>query len=256
MLSNGSRGALLSAGAGLMYRFTLGATSTVTLSTTGATSSTDTFATLLNSACQTIETDDDGGGGRDFRIARTLTAGTYYLQVRGFDVNDAGNFTLNAQGIVGSFPPGDIDCDGIPDSVEPTVGTNVFFPDNDVFNNNRLFVMQTYRDFLLREGDIGGINFWTNVLNSLDPDAGRIEMVTFFLDSPEFVSQINTRFPGLDLAEATVTALYVGMLARDPDLGGRDFWANAFRVGVPRQELILLFIASQEYFNRFLAGCP
>ncbi len=145
----------------------------------------------------------------------------------------------------------DLDGDDIPNRVELEEERDPAQKDNDVFEDDRLFVMQTYRDFLTREGDPEGVEFWTDVLGRLG-EQGRIDMVTFFLDSEEFITQVETRFPGLTLAEATVTALYLGMLVRDPDQGGLEFWVDNFEQGVPRQELILLFIASVEYYNRFL----
>lgn len=145
----------------------------------------------------------------------------------------------------------DSDNDGIPDAVEEREGTNPGVKDNDVFSNNRLFVMQTYRDFLQREGDASGIEFWTETLNTAG-NQGRISLITSFLDSPEFINQISTRFPNLSPAQATVTALYVGMLARDPDANGLNHWTSAFESGTPHEELVLLFIGSPEYYSRFL----
>ncbi|MGF1525640.1 MAG: S8 family serine peptidase [Candidatus Competibacterales bacterium] len=144
----------------------------------------------------------------------------------------------------------DGDCDGIPDIVEIQQGTDVAVKDNHVFADDRLFVMQTYRDFLGREGDAAGIAFWTAALE--DGLAPPTDLVTLFLDSPEFTDQIDQRFPGQTPAQETVTALYVGMLARDPEPAGLDFWAAAFGDGVPRQALIQAFMESQEYHNRFL----
>lgn len=145
----------------------------------------------------------------------------------------------------------DFDLDDIPNGVEVKEGTNPYQKDNDVFNNNRLFVMQTYRDFLVREGDKGGILFWTDVLDRLGLE-GRIALVKLFLDSPEFIAQINSRFPGQSRTEAEVAALYVGTLLRDPDPAGFTYWVNAFNTGVPRDGLIQSFIVSPEYSSRFL----
>ncbi|MGF1525475.1 MAG: DUF4214 domain-containing protein [Candidatus Competibacterales bacterium] len=66
------------------------------------------------------------------------------------------------------------------------------------------------------------------------------------------MSQLEARFPGLDRSEATVTALYLGMLARDPDSEGFAFWVDKFERGTPRQDLIMIFIDTVEYYSRFL----
>jgi hypothetical protein len=61
--------------------------------------------------------------------------------------------------------------------------------------------------------------------------------------------------------EVSVTMLYSGMLRRAPDAGGFDSWVNALDSGTSVQELINLFLVSEEYHNRFLptvvaAGAP
>jgi hypothetical protein len=72
------------------------------------------------------------------------------------------DFTVNETGQVA-----DSDCDGIPDSVEPSEGRNSNLKDNDVFAIARLFVMRVYQNVLEREPDAGGLAFWR------DPSTGR-----------------------------------------------------------------------------------
>ena len=73
------------------FRFTLTTTTNVTLRTTG---STDTYGYLLNSAGSTITSNDDYGD-LNFRISRTLTAGTYYVCVRGYNsTSTTGTYSL------------------------------------------------------------------------------------------------------------------------------------------------------------------
>ena len=38
-----------------------------------------------NSSCSTITYNDDGGTSANFRISRSVTAGTYYVAVRHYD---------------------------------------------------------------------------------------------------------------------------------------------------------------------------
>jgi|GEM_PF-1562892 len=56
---------------------------TLTVYTTG---STDTYGYLLNSACQTLTYNDDISypSNLNFRISRRVTAGTYYVRIRGY----------------------------------------------------------------------------------------------------------------------------------------------------------------------------
>ena len=59
--------------------------------------STDTYGTLQNSSGSELATDDDGGRGRNFSIARSVSAGTYYIQVRGFSSSTTGSYTVHAR---------------------------------------------------------------------------------------------------------------------------------------------------------------
>ena len=54
---------------------------TLTVETTG---STDTVGQLLGADGQRLSEDDDGGSGLNFRLARQVAAGTYYIRVGGF----------------------------------------------------------------------------------------------------------------------------------------------------------------------------
>ena len=74
-----------------MFRFTLSASATVTLATSG---STDTYGTLYTSTGGLITSNDDGNGYPNFRIVRTLAAGTYYLKVNGYYSTTTGAYSL------------------------------------------------------------------------------------------------------------------------------------------------------------------
>jgi hypothetical protein len=132
----------------------------------------------------------------------------------------------------------DTDQDGIPDDVEIVEGTNPGVKDNDVFNNARLFVMQQYRDFLGREGDPGGIGFWTNQINS--GANSRAQVIENFFNSGEFQ---NTTAP--------VTRLYFAYFRRIPDYGGLTFWVNQYRSGTPLSAISQSFAQSQEFIDTY-----
>jgi subtilisin family serine protease len=83
---------------------------------------------------------------------------------------------------------GDTDNDGIPNGVEAQVGTNPNVKDNNIFANSRLFVMQMYRDFLTREGDAGGVNFWVGRIDR--NERTRAQMAEEYVNSQEFQGRI------------------------------------------------------------------
>jgi Domain of unknown function (DUF4214) len=128
----------------------------------------------------------------------------------------------------------DTDSDGIPDVVEVEEGTNPNVKDNDVFVNTRLFVMQQYRDFLGREGDPGGISFWTNLINS--GSLTRAQVIDSFFNSPEFQGTVSP-----------VTRLYFAYFLRIPDYEGLNFWVNQYRQGATLDSISQAFSESPEF---------
>ncbi len=74
-----------------LFKFTLTATTTVNISTTGTT---DTWGQLHSSTGAVIAFDDDSAGAPNFRITRTLAAGTYYVLVTGFGGTVTGAYNL------------------------------------------------------------------------------------------------------------------------------------------------------------------
>ena len=64
----------------------------LTVETTG---NTDTQGTIFDGNQDQLLSDDDGGAGTNFKIERSLDAGTYYLEVRGYR-DRTGTYTLNA----------------------------------------------------------------------------------------------------------------------------------------------------------------
>ena len=58
---------------------------------------TDTRAELKGADGTTIRSNDDGGEGRNFRIARDVAAGTYFVRVRGYSNRVEGDYTLHVR---------------------------------------------------------------------------------------------------------------------------------------------------------------
>jgi ELWxxDGT repeat protein len=132
---------------------------------------------------------------------------------------------------------GDVDQDGIPDDVETQEGRDPFIRDNDVFGDARLFAMQQYRDFLGREGDGGGVSFWTSQLSGAQT---RAQMVESFFSSAEFQAY-----------GAPVVRLYYAYLLRIPDYDGLNFWIGRFRGGESLERISNAFAASPEFAARY-----
>jgi alpha-tubulin suppressor-like RCC1 family protein len=110
---------------------------------------------------------------------------------------------------------------------------------NDVAGNNRRFAEQVYRDFLLREGDLGGIDFWVAALDS--NQQSREAMISTFLNSPEYLNLISP-----------ITRLYFATFVRIPDFGGLRFWTNEFRSGARSINVISdAFVTVPEFVARY-----
>ena len=79
---NSSTSGVLEAGGDIdSFRVEVTRAGTLTVETTG---STDTVGQLWGAAGQRLSEDDDGGSGLNFRLARQVAAGTYYIRVSGF----------------------------------------------------------------------------------------------------------------------------------------------------------------------------
>jgi predicted nucleotidyltransferase len=199
---------------------------TYTVNVTAATGCVWTAASNDNFITVTSGSSGSGNGTATFTVAPINTAGT--LTIAGV------TFTVNQTA--------DTDGDGIPDTIESAEGTNPTVKDNDIFSATpigaRRFVMQQYRDFLGREGDPGGITFWTNQINS--GAVTRAQVINSFFNSAEFQ---NTTAP--------VTRLYFAYFLRIPDYGGLLFWVNAYKSGMTLQSISDVFASSAEFNARY-----
>jgi hypothetical protein len=139
--------------------------------------------------------------------------------------------------LAASGPPGDRDGDSIPDPLEPGEERDVLARDNDVFGSARLFAMQQYRDFLGREGDAGGVNFWTQ---QVDFGLPRSQVIENFFTSNEFQGSV-----------APVARLYFAYFLRYPDYGGLSFWTAYFRSGHTLADISAAFAQSPEFTNTY-----
>ena len=76
------------------FSFTLTQDSEITVSFTNAI---NIYAELYSSSFSRIATKQGSGNGGNFRIARRLPAGEYYMQVRGIDADTTGIYTFNIE---------------------------------------------------------------------------------------------------------------------------------------------------------------
>lgn len=96
-----------------------------------------------------------------------------------------------------------------------------------------------YKAALGREPDQPGLGYW---INERDEGMALIEIAASFLDSDEFTHRYGT---GLDNT-AFVDAIYLNVLARQPDPAGHAYWLNELNHGVQRQQFLVNVSESPE----------
>jgi hypothetical protein len=134
----------------------------------------------------------------------------------------------------------DCDWDSIPNAVEPTVGRNTRLKDNDVFTQDRLFVMQMYRDAYSREADALGLAFWLGALTANATDLNRVTLARQFLNSGE-----------LDRTQRQAARLYFATFGRIGDTAGLRFWAGQLAAGALAEGVAEAFVQSGEFVSRY-----
>ena len=213
--------------------------SSATVTFTPPTSNGGSAITSYTASCSaTLQTTRTATGAGSPLVVGSLANGIQYsCTVRA--TNAAGSSPQSGAATVTALDPAqDEDNDGVPNGVEGPEGLNPFVKDNDVFASARLFAMQQYRDFLGREGDPGGITFYTDLLES--GTATRVQVVDSFLASPEFQNGL-----------PSVIRLYFSFFSRIPDYGGLNFQVTAFRQGTPLDVIAQNFYNSPEFTNRY-----
>jgi hypothetical protein len=104
------------------------------------------------------------------------------------------------------------------------------------------FVQLVYQNVLGRAPDEAGRIYWIGQLSTHARTRGQVMLA--FSEGPEFRAMIAN--------EVFVTMTYLGMLRREPDQAGFDFWVDSMDRGGSGEALIDGFLRSQEYHNRFL----
>jgi uncharacterized protein (DUF1501 family) len=103
------------------------------------------------------------------------------------------------------------------------------------------FVDKAHRDVLGRAPTATWAGAWSTKLA-----AGSSTRAAVMLDLSECAENVVRARPSVDVAMT-----YVGMMRREPDTGGFDYWVAHVRAGVSIGELIKLFFLSDEYKKRF-----
>ena len=101
-------------------------------------------------------------------------------------------------------------------------------------SNTTEFVKQQYRDFLNREADPVGLQYWVNILNS--GTMTKAQVIDSFLGSQEFEGTI-----------ALIVRLYFAYFLRIPDYVGLQYWVSEFSNGRPLGSISEYFAASNEF---------
>jgi hypothetical protein len=135
----------------------------------------------------------------------------------------------------------------------------------NVIDDQRFFVEQHYRDFLERQADMPGLDYWTSQITACGSnptclDQKRIDVSRAFWYAPEFLQM----HPGLRNPPGVspdfdnrefVRLCYVVYLRRAPDQAGWDHWTNELNndiaAGVGYDHVIKAFLVSPDYRARF-----
>ena len=96
-LGSSTAGSLL-AGDTDYFRVTMSSSGTLVAYTTG---STDTYGSILDDSGAVLATNDESGESSNFLVFTSVSSGTYYIEVRGYNSSIIGNYTLH---VVASDP--------------------------------------------------------------------------------------------------------------------------------------------------------
>jgi len=131
----------------------------------------------------------------------------------------------------------DTDGDGVTNFDELNWGTDPLTVGSPL-TDDALFVRQVYLDFLSREPDQAGLDYWTSQLSS--GVLTRAELVEQYLLSAEFGQSISP-----------VVRLYFTYYLRIPDYGGLMFWVNNYRAGMSLEAISDEFAKAPEFISLY-----
>ena len=100
------------------------------------------------------------------------------------------------------------------------------------------FVERMYTVVLSRKSEAAGRKYWADLLTSGKTTASEAAYGFFFSKEYKNKKKSNAKF---------VEDLYTGIMGREPEAAGRDWWVNALKSGVTREGVFAGFIASAEF---------
>jgi Ca2+-binding RTX toxin-like protein len=113
------------------------------------------------------------------------------------------------------------------------------FSDGDLalsFDTNLIWLTGLYEQVLGRQADVGGIQHWAQQHAN---GADRADIALAMLNSEESGLVVQQGDTFLD-------QLYTGLLGRDADIEGKQYWATEMAAGVSAQEVTNRFLLSEE----------
>ncbi|MBP5493203.1 MAG: DUF4214 domain-containing protein [Clostridiales bacterium] len=115
----------------------------------------------------------------------------------------------------------------------------ISFPDPvEKYPSTMIFVDSVYYHMFFRETERTAMDYWCTKLNSGEITAG--EFMFYMFNSDEFISMKKEDWE-------YVYTLYLAFFSRCPNDEEIDYWVDFLEYGVPRNDLILMFIYSKEF---------
>ncbi len=156
--------------------------------------------------------------GTQTRLAITDTNGNYHFG----DVETGGFYTLTPSRANFVFTPADRSFSQLGNHTDAGFAGSFTGDSANPNNTTEYFVRQHYLDFLGREPDQGGFEYWTGQINQCNGDANcvrnkRIDVSASFFASPEFQQ-----------TGSFIYELYAGALGRTPNY--TEFMPDRFQV--------------------------
>jgi len=102
------------------------------------------------------------------------------------------------------------------------------------------FVIRLYQNVLGRNHDAGGLQYWSSILRSGVSTGATVAYGFFF--SAEYLGKNTSNAVYLE-------TLYITLLGRGSDAGGRADWLAQLNSGIPRENVFAGFVISAEYTN-------
>ncbi len=100
------------------FQVTINGSGTLTAYTTGGV---DTAGFIEDSSGAILDSDDDSGANNNFRVSRSVSSGTYYIRVQGYEADYTGSYTLHVSSTAsgGQAPNLVVEAEAEPSTVDP-----------------------------------------------------------------------------------------------------------------------------------------